>query len=358
MLQAMTVLAGGGDTTVSGTVPLVTSNVTASSIGYHSSTISWKTNGDATSQVFYDTEFHENTADYSDRTDEDSNLVSEHSVSLSSLSSSTTYHYRVRSAIPETEFIAISDDYTFRTLTSAGGGGGIAPATTPPVISIISVFNITKTSTDITWKTNKMSDSQVEYWSSPSKLSPLDKTMVVNHLVHLTDLMPGTTYHYKTMSRNAAGNLAVSGENTFTTPPGVAAFAANKLSISPSEVDIGEPVTITMLIINAGDGAGSYTVTIKINGLVEATEDVILNVGASKEVTFSTTKDAAGTYSVEVDGLRDSFTVKKKPAPAPVTQTPAVSSPVKPPINWPLIGGIIAAVVGLLVFFLVRRRAA
>lgn len=56
----------------------------------------------------------------------------------------------------------------------------------------------------------------------------------------------------------------------------------------------------------------------------------------------------AGTYSVDVDGLTGSFTVKEKPV-VPV---------VPKPVNWPLIGGIIAAVViaGLVVFFLVRRR--
>jgi hypothetical protein len=99
----------------------------------------------------------------------------------------------------------------------AGGGGGGVSDTTPPTISDISVSNITETSADIGWKTDEKSDSQVEYSSSPSKLSPLDTERVINHLVHLTDLIPGTTYHFKVMSRDAAGNLAVSGEHTFTT---------------------------------------------------------------------------------------------------------------------------------------------
>lgn len=87
----------------------------------------------------------------------------------------------------------------------------------PPEISDIETSGITQTSADIAWKTGEMRDSQVEYWSSPSQFSPLDPTMVIDHLVHLTDLTPGTSYYFKVMSRDAAGNLAVSDVHTFTT---------------------------------------------------------------------------------------------------------------------------------------------
>ena len=240
-----------------------------------------------------------------------------------------------------------------------GGGGPGARDTTPPTISDILVSNIIKTSADISWKTDEKSDSQVEYWTSPSKLSPLDTAMVINHLVHLTDLTPGTTYHYKTMSRDAAGNLAVSDVHSFTTLGLPATFTTSDLSISPAEVDIGEEVTISAKVANTGDVEGTYEVTLKINGVIEETKKVDVDAGASKMVTFTTAKDVAGTYSVAVDGLSGSFTVKEKPAP-PEEIPPEEVPPVKVPINWPLIGGIIAGVVivGLLVLFLVRRRAA
>jgi len=48
-------------------------------------------------------------------------------------------------------------------------------------------------------------------------LSTLDETLVTDHHVNLAGLTPATTYHYKTMSVDAAGNLAVSPEYTFTT---------------------------------------------------------------------------------------------------------------------------------------------
>ena len=249
-----------------------------------------------------------------------------------------------------------------------GGGGGGGKDTTAPTIKNIKVSNITKTSADISWNTDEMSDSQVEYWASPSQLSPLDKTQVIDHLVHLAALTPGSNNYFKVMSRDDAGNLAVSDQHTFNTLTGVAAFTSSKLSIAPGEVYIGETVTIVVLVINTGDGAGSYKVTLKINGAVEATQDVTVNANASKEVTFTTAKNVAGSYAVEVDGLKGSFTVKEKPAlpqpPAPPTPS-APTEPVSPPstpapgVNWPLIWGIIGAVVaaGIILFVLSRGRA-
>lgn len=100
---------------------------------------------------------------------------------------------------------------------SGGGGGGGSKDRSPPRISSITLYNVNATTADICWNTNEASTSQVEYWTSPSKLSPLDKTYVTKHRVQLVDLIPNTAYSYKTMSEDKAGNLKVSEEYTFTT---------------------------------------------------------------------------------------------------------------------------------------------
>ena len=139
-------------------------------------------------------------------------------------------------------------------------------------------------------------------------------------------------------------------------PPVPAAFTVSKLIISPAKVDIGQSVTITAVVANTGGETGSCEAVLKIDGVLEATKEVTISAGASEEVTFTTSRDVAGSYSVDVNGLTGSFTVKEEPAPpaAPPEEAP----PVKP-FPWPLIGGIAAGVVivGLLIFFLVRRRA-
>ena len=124
-----------------------------------------------------------------------------------------------------------------------------------------------------------------------------------------------------------------------------AAFAASNLSVTPAEVGIGEEVTISALITNSGDLTDSYEAVLKIDGAEVAMEEVTLIGSASETVTFTTTRDAAGTYTVSVNGLSGTFTVKAAPAPpAPAPPTPPPTPPAEP-INWPLIGGIIAGVI-------------
>jgi hypothetical protein len=206
-----------------------------------------------------------------------------------------------------------------------GGGGGGGPGdTTPPRISDILVSGITETSADIAWETNEMSDSQVEYWSSPSEFSPLDTAMVIYHLVHLTDLTPGTSYYFKVMSRDAADNLAVSDEHSFTTLGLPATFTISNLSVSPTEVDIGQEVTISAVVANTGDTKGIYEVTLKIDEAVVATKEVTVAGGASQTVAFTIAEDVAGTYTVGVNGLTSTFVVR---APAVFTISALAISP-------------------------------
>ena len=128
-----------------------------------------------------------------------------------------------------------------------------------------------------------------------------------------------------------------------------AAFAASDLSITPDVVGIGEEVTISVLITNTGDLSGSYEATLKIDNVVVATKKVTLVGGASQKVTFTTDKDVAGTYAVTVDGLSGTFEVKAAPLLPP---------PPPKPINWWLIGGIIAGVIiiGVVVWQVIARR--
>ena len=94
--------------------------------------------------------------------------------------------------------------------------------TTPPVISAVAVSSITATGATFTWTTNEASDTQVNYGLTTAygTTSPLNATDVTSHSVVRTGMTPNTTYHYRVRSRDAAvpGNLALSGDFTFTTP--------------------------------------------------------------------------------------------------------------------------------------------
>jgi lysophospholipase L1-like esterase len=95
------------------------------------------------------------------------------------------------------------------------------PDTQPPEISGVAAQNINGSGAQIVWQTNEAADSQVEYGLTTSygALSPLDPALVSAHAVTLSGLQANTTYHYRVRSQDAAGNLAASGDYTFTTPP-------------------------------------------------------------------------------------------------------------------------------------------
>ena len=125
-----------------------------------------------------------------------------------------------------------------------------------------------------------------------------------------------------------------------------AAFTTSALNISPLETDIGEAVTVSVLVTNAGELEGSYSVNLAINGVVEETAEITLASG-SQTVTFSTVGDEAGTYSVEVNGLEGSFAVVNSSL-SPTGLSGAVI--------WTMLGLAITALVLAIIFFIVKMR--
>ena len=117
MAVATPAFASNSTTTVSGTMPLIACQVAASDITCSSTVISWQTNGPSTSQVFYDTVWHGNVADYVHHVESDS-LVLIHSLSLSGLSSGTSYYYAVKSVLTDNgnSLTAVQANHVFTTL--------------------------------------------------------------------------------------------------------------------------------------------------------------------------------------------------------------------------------------------------
>lgn len=113
--------------TVSFTVPDTTaptiSNVVSSSVSQNTATITWTTSEAADSQVKYGT-----TSSYASTTTLDTTKVTSHSVTLSGLTASTTYHYQVVSKDAAGNAVS-STDATFTTQAPAGD-------TTKPTVSL------------------------------------------------------------------------------------------------------------------------------------------------------------------------------------------------------------------------------
>ncbi|MFC1913603.1 hypothetical protein ACFLX7_05390, partial [Chloroflexota bacterium] len=133
----------------------------------------------------------------------------------------------------------------------------------------------------------------------------------------------------------------------FQQPVEFATFAASNLLVVPTEVNTGEPVNVVISVTNTGGQAGSLTILLRVDGLVEETKEVTIAAGDSELISFNVVKNTAGTYSLEIAGFTGFFTVKGEPEPptvTPPTPPPAVIPPQAPPVDWTIIGGIIAAI--------------
>ena len=104
-------------TTLTDSTPPTTSLITAGGVTATSAVITWTTDEASDSQVQYGP-----TTAYGSTTTIDGSLVTAHSVTLSGLTASTAYHYRVLSR-DGADNLTTSTDQTFTT-SAAGSGGG------------------------------------------------------------------------------------------------------------------------------------------------------------------------------------------------------------------------------------------
>jgi len=146
-----------------------------------------------------------------------------------------------------------------------------------PAISGVAASNITSSGATISWTTNEASDTQVEYGTSRSygSTSALNAALVTSHSQNLSGLTAGTLYHYRVRSRDAAGNLAISGDFTFTT-----AAATAQVTLAPSSANFNTQM------VNTASSAQSFTLTNSGGAAVAITG---INFSGAQAADFSQT---------------------------------------------------------------------
>lgn len=155
---------------------------------------------------------------------------------------------------------------------------------------------------------------KAEVLRGPARI--INITRVAEQLTSVTiEASAGTVTLGLRAGSQSALNPAYAAVKLEVTAAPAAEFEASNLTISPKEVRVGEEVTVSVNVKNIGGAKDTYTVVLKVNGVVEASKDVTLAAGESTVVTFKAKRNIAGTYRVEVDGLADSFMVKA-PRPA------------------------------------------
>ncbi|MCW3129266.1 MAG: DUF3160 domain-containing protein [Methanophagales archaeon] len=91
--------------------------------------------------------------------------------------------------------------------------------TTSPIITNVTVINITNNSATVKWDTDEIADSVVKYGKAPGIYTEIERNplFVGNHTIALAKLSPGTKYYFVVNSTDRSGNSAESLECSFTT---------------------------------------------------------------------------------------------------------------------------------------------
>jgi hypothetical protein len=284
------------------TLPPVISAVTVTSITATSATITWTTNEPADSQIEYGP-----TSSYGTSSTLDPSPVTTHSVTITGLTAITLYHYRVKSRDTASN-LATSGDFTFTTTA--------APDTTSPVISAVASSGLTATGATITWTTDEPGDSQVEYGPTTAygASSTINPSLLTSHSVPITGLTASTLYHYRVKSRDAASNLATSGDFTFTTaappditPPVISAVTAGALSATGATITWTTDEAADSQVDYSADPDTSYGTSTPVSDAVPPgtmSHNVVLTglTGGTLYHYRVKSKDAAGNPAIPVIG--------------------------------------------------------
>ena len=129
------------------------------------------------------------------------------SISMDVLTSTTTYYWRV--------------DSSFLGKTTTGDIWQFTTAAVPPSVSNIEVTGVTSSSAVITWDTDQLATTQVQYGTEETygSTTPKDTTLKRSHSVTLTGLSANTVYHFRVKSENSLAMIAVSPDHSFATKP-------------------------------------------------------------------------------------------------------------------------------------------
>jgi len=131
-------------------------------------------------------------------------------------------------------------------------------------------------------------------------------------------------------------------------PPLPARFEVSNLTINPKQAQLGQPVTVSVTIINEGATEGSFELHLIIDGIVRMVKEVTLAGKSSETLTFEVSNLAAGKHQVKIAGLTENFKIVR------ITIPPEESR-----VNWLLLDVSVGAaiVIGALVLYLTTRRS-
>lgn len=216
-------------------------DVQATSMTGNVATITWKTDANTSSRVKYGT-----TTSYGSLTPLDSNNVTSHSVSLSSLTPGTLYHYRVISANPNWPTATTSSDFTFTTATCSLTITQ-HPQPQNPCAAGTATFNVAATGVGaLTYQWQKYNGSTWDDVSNDSRFSGATTAALT-----IASVAAGDAANYRCMVTASCGSVP-------SNPALLSLKAATTITQPPSPQNLCPGGTATFYVGAAGSGSTTY----------------------------------------------------------------------------------------------------
>jgi hypothetical protein len=260
--------------------PVIIEGPTATSVSDTRMTITWRTDEPSDSGVSYNNGINFFTV-------RDEAFVRQHSVTLTGLTSVTTYQVTVSSRDAVGNGPTLGGPITVDTEAT--------PDTAAPLLANVGVSDIGETSAVITWTSDEPSTSTVAFGTTSGSLtdSRADVALTREHRVVLTGLSAGRTYYFTVSSADPAGNAATSGEGN---------FATRQIIVDNPPSAPGTP-TASPNPSNTGTFAVSWNPATDDNGIagydVLRNAAVIAQVGSSVSM-YEETGLGEGTYAYRI----------------------------------------------------------
>lgn len=202
-------------------------------------TLRWNSDIPVSSQAEFGT-----STDYGTYSAMDTNVMTNHSLTVYNLTPQALYHFRVI-GLEAGGARSVSLDQTFTT------GGSRATSTntantatstnttgTPVVSSVVVTPDTNGTGATVAWTTDATTGSQIQYGTTNAYgLSTSNSAMNTNHSMALLGLTPGTMYHYRIVFTDASGNVVNGEDRTFTTAT-VAGGGSTATTTAPTTSDL------------------------------------------------------------------------------------------------------------------------
>jgi len=262
-------------------------------------TIAWSTTEATTHFVEYGTV----SGTYTGAIPQSTTAATSHSVTISGLSESTTYYYRVTN-LDSTLYASPSAENSFATSSYAG-------------IHVTGLSaSAAMTAATLTWTTDVATTHVVEYGTSSGSYAlatTVSSSAVTAHTAPLSGLTASTTYYYRILNYNTTMPSTVSAECSFTTTATDTIVVSNltATATSTTTVDITWTTNVaTTHLIEYGTTSGSYT-----------NSTILSSASATSHSVSLTGLTTMTTYYFRVcnyaSGLSDSVGTESSFQPAP-----------------------------------------